>query len=453
MADMDRFVGYDFSGNPITEAYHFHGDSRYTARSEEAADMSNWNMMMYQNQWNTPEQQLSRLEEAGLNPLFYLGGNAGTTPAASGGNAQGHQMTSASGQVGQVLEASKNAADSLLQTQKQALDYDIQRRQQNLDLQRIEIEEGRLGNETRKTDQDIEESKSRIKFNEAQIDRLGKENEWTDQQIANAQVEIAKMNKEMDEIDVAMQEAGSRIDLNYANIGKIAHENKVLDAQVSELAARTGLERRQVETEIMKVYELAASAELKSAEVEVQKGQKVVLQKTAEGIEIKNELDKTYGGWERVQGIVSGYVHSAAEAVNTVVNVKTGGAKAALDKAMKTKTEADTEKSKAETEKTKAEKEYTEKKGDWLDKTGDQRSGDQVIRDAAAESQNLEWQKAREYRDEALKKAARSTSEVDRKYWEGQVDKYEKEMKNIEKGKQYKASKSTHFNPTFNIGD
>lgn len=431
MAEMDRFVGYDFTGNPITEAYHFKGDARYTARSEEAADMSNWNMMMYQNQWNTPEQQLSRLEEAGLNPLFYLGGNAGTTPAASGGNAQGHSMTSANGQVGQVLEASKNAADSLLETQKQALDYDIQRRQQEIDLKRVGIEERRLGNETRKTTQEIEESGSRIKFNEAQIDRLGKENEWTDQQIANAQAEIAKMNKEMEQIDVAMQEAGSRIDLNYATIGKIAHENKVLDAQVSELAARTGLERQQVETEIMKVYELAASANLKTAEVEVQKGQKVVLEKTAEGIEIKNELDKTYGGWERVQGIVSGYVHSAAEAVNTVVNVKTGGAKAALDRASKglaeEKSETLKEAREQATEQRSDDKEYRQNM-DRLDEIADE------VTDIASDPQLSASERSK--RMDSLKK---------------ERSRLEDRNREIQRDSKSRARTNTHSNPTFTL--
>lgn len=430
MAEMDRFVGYDFTGNPITESYHFKGDSRYTARSEEAADMSNWNMMMYQNQWNTPEQQLSRLEEAGLNPLFYLGGNAGTTPAASGGNAQGHSMTSANGEVGQVLEASKNAADSLLETQKQALDYDIQRRQQNLDLQRIKVEEGRLENETNKTIQDIEESKSRIKFNEAQIDRLAHENNWTDQQIANAQTEMAKMNKEMEQIDVAMQEAGSRIDLNYATINKISHENKVLDAQVSELAARTGLERQQVETEIAKIAEFQASANLKTAEIEVQKGQKVVLAKTAEGIEIKNEQDRTYGGWERVQGIVSGYIHSAAEAVNTVVNVKTGGAKAALDRASKGLAE-----------------EKSETLKDAREQSTEQRADDSEYRRNAERIDELN-KKLEDIEDgnysETVKKNRQKTYGAElRKLYERQEE--------IQKDSKRRSRSNTHSNPTFTL--
>lgn len=342
MAEYNMFVGSDTTGNPQYETFNMNYDTRQSARLQEAQTLYNWNSMMYQNWYNSPEQQVERLQEAGLNPLFYLGHNAGTTPAATATSGL-NQGSGRDSRLDQAMGLTKNTADVLLESQKQAIDYDLQRRQQQLDLRRIKVEEGRLGNETRKTTQDIEESKSRMSVNEGQLERWAHENNWTDEDIAKMHAEIAKTNKEIDALEVSMREAGSRIDLNYANIGKITHENAVLDAQVSELAARTGLERQQVETEIMKVYDLAASANLKTAEVEVQKGQKVVLEKTAEGIAIKNEQDRTYGGWERTQGIISGYIHSAAEAVNTVVNVKTGGAKAALDSARKRAFDSETD--------------------------------------------------------------------------------------------------------------
>lgn len=128
MANMDRFVGYDYANNPITENYNFHGDARYTARSEEAADISNWNMMLYQNQYNTPTEQVKRLEEAGLNPLFYLANNAGTTPAASGGSAQGHQMTGKSGEFEQLLQAVNTinaSAENGLALRKMNQEYEV----------------------------------------------------------------------------------------------------------------------------------------------------------------------------------------------------------------------------------------------------------------------------------------------------------------------------------------
>lgn len=145
MANMDRFVGYDYANNPITEQYYFHGDSRYTARSEEAADISNWNMMLYQNQYNSPAEQVKRLEEAGLNPLFYLANNAGTIPAASGGQAQGHQMSSKNGSLENLLQAvnTANAAASTGVEFRQMMNqYDVQKEansinQQNADTQRM----------------------------------------------------------------------------------------------------------------------------------------------------------------------------------------------------------------------------------------------------------------------------------------------------------------------------
>lgn len=145
---MDRFVGYDYANNPITEQYYFHGDSRYTARSEEAADMSNWNMMLYQNQYNSPTEQLKRLEDAGLNPLYYLGQNAGTTPAASGGSAQGHSMSSKNGSLENILQAVNTvnqAADTGVAFRKQMLEYDVAKEanainKQNADTQRMLVQ-------------------------------------------------------------------------------------------------------------------------------------------------------------------------------------------------------------------------------------------------------------------------------------------------------------------------
>lgn len=330
------FTGADVYGNPMYEWYSAQEDG--TADDWEAAEMANiydWNKSQFNNWYNSPEQQIKRLEAAGMNPLFFLANNAGNQPAQGPAGASAPNVKHANNKMSNILSASKNAADSLLSTQQQALDYDIKRRQQEIDLRRVKVEEGRLGNETRGTNQNIAESQSRMRFNDAQIERLGKENQWTDQQIANAQTENAKMTREIDLIGAEIGELASRVTLNEANAKKAFAEIPVLREQVKLISAQTGLTTQQTEESLAKCWNFLADTQLKDVEIEVQEGQKVVLEKTAEGIEIKNEYDRTYGGWERVQGIIGGYIHSLAEGANAIINVRTGGAAAALSESKK----------------------------------------------------------------------------------------------------------------------
>lgn len=181
MANMDRFVGYDYANNPITEQYYFHGDARYTARSEEAADLSNWNMMLYQNQYNSPSEQVKRLEEAGLNPLFYLANNAGTIPAAQGGQAQGHQMTGKNGSLENLLQAANTvnaAVGTGAQMRKIANDYEVQ---------------------STKNDIDAYNAATQRKLVDAQIPKIQAEEDYYNYYLMpKTQREIAQIDKQID---------------------------------------------------------------------------------------------------------------------------------------------------------------------------------------------------------------------------------------------------------------
>lgn len=132
------FEGYDYATNaPIYETFHPTGtDAHNEMRSSEAANISNWNMMQYQNQYNAPSEQIKRLEEAGMNPLYFLGQNAGTTPAAAGGQAQGHAPGSRSGWIDQLLQAVNTANAAVgtgAQMRKIANDYEVQSTKNDID--------------------------------------------------------------------------------------------------------------------------------------------------------------------------------------------------------------------------------------------------------------------------------------------------------------------------------
>ena len=342
MAQIDMFVGKDSYGNVLTDTRPFKGDSRYTARSEDVARQFDWNMMEYQNWWNSPEQQVSRLEDAGLNPLFYLGGNAGTTPAASGGNQTGHSMTSVNGSLEQALEASRAVSDSLLNTQKQALDYDIARRQQDIDLRRVGLEERQtavqekqLGINAEKAKQEIEESRSRVALNGATIEQIGKQNNWTDQQIAESKAREAVLKKEVDQV-VANAE-NLRAQAGYYNISA-SRIRQMIPLELENLAAMTNLSYWQASVEVEKMYNFSMDTSKKQVEIDVGRQQKILIERQADG-QLKTNLilesDAAWRGDLHQMEVATGYwqaVNGTLNAIGTTIGASSNffGPKAAM---------------------------------------------------------------------------------------------------------------------------
>lgn len=332
----DSFVGYDSNNNPMFKHYNFSGDAKYTARSEELANLSNWNMMLYQNEYNDPKNQISRLQEAGMNPLYYLGQNAGTTAAASGGNAQGHQMTSASGKTGQIIDASKNTADTLLQTQRQAQEYDIATRQMDLESKRIDIEQGKLDLERQggsEVDQALKKSQTAsnnksVELAQSQIERLGKENEWTDQQIAESKSQIAVLEKQVDTLQATVNELNTRAGLNKAQEAKVYEEAAVIAdtrwSQVEKTAAEADLTRQEYFSEVKKTTNWMLDNQLKEVNIKTGNQQFVNLRREGDRIEFELSQDKKYNDWERKIKMASTIIGSGASAVTAGAVIKFG---------------------------------------------------------------------------------------------------------------------------------
>lgn len=354
------WVGTDTTGNPQVETYNMNYDTRQSARLQEAQSLYNWNSMLYQNWYNSPEQQVQRLEQAGLNPLYFLGGNAGTQAAASSqsglnqGSGKDSRLDQLNNVVGTTAESLTNSANVILQQQKQAQDYDIARREQAVRSREVGVREREIALQERGgADPDINlkntqagyyksaasELDSRNRLNDAQIDRLAVENGWTQQQIAESQSRQAQINADIDRTYALIKVYASEIGKNNADAFlAIAHGryfNETKGPYIDKLKMETGLTEQMIYTEREKLANFMADTALKEVQIEVQEGQKIVLQRTAEGIEIKNALDEKYGGWERTQQIVGGYIHSVCEGVNTAINVRTGGAAAALSEAKK----------------------------------------------------------------------------------------------------------------------
>lgn len=335
MADMQRFVGYDTNNNPITEDYHFHGDARYTARSEEAADISNWNMMLYQNAYNDPSAQVDRLRKAGLNPNFFLANNAGTTPAASGGNASGHSMTSANGKLGQVLDASRNAADTLLATQKQAWEYDIAQRELAIKDREVGIQEKMLPYNQKKTDteasknvQDVEESKSRQAVMQEEINNLKKDGVIKENQAKAIEANIAYTEQQT---KLAHEQIGTEKTKQALNRAQAALSNtqssyykEITQPTVDKIMSELDVNKQEALKIFQEIGNLMAQEDQTKANTEL--------------IAKQAELAKRYGDAEKIVGLFNGImqgwnsffsgVHHATGAVNDVLeNTPVGAVK------------------------------------------------------------------------------------------------------------------------------
>lgn len=317
---VDVFLGTDSSGNPINDAYMFKGDSRYTEKSEDIARRYNWNMMLYQNDYNDPSSQLQRLKDAGLNPLYYLGENAGTTPAGAGGSMSGNSMTSASGDVGQAIQATGNLSDSLLDAQRLAQQYDISRRQLDLQDRQVGIAEKQLGINQKKADQDISESKSREDVNKKTLDEIESRIKLNDEQRNELQSKIAVQQKSIDEIQATIDQLKSIKDLNYAQIKRMF---KLLPAEYDKLQAETNLTYHQANTEVEKMFNFMMNTDLSQVEIEVSKGRKVLLERQADGQIYTNLMLQNNADWNDAKNemqVVTGYWQAFNGSLNAVAN-------------------------------------------------------------------------------------------------------------------------------------
>lgn len=318
MADMQRFVGYDVNNNPITEDYHFHGDARYTARSEEAADISNWNMMLYQNNYNDPSNQVQRLRDAGLNPNFFLGNNAGTTPAGSGGSASGHQMTSASGQTGQALDAlgqvansTGNAANVLLQQQKQAWEYDIAKRELQLQDRQVAIQEAMLPynqsnteSQTNKNVQDVEESKTRQEVMYKEIDNLVKDGVLKDEQASVLRANVTYIEEQTALAHEMQKTESSKRALNYAEANlfdtQSSYYKEITQPTVDKIKSELKVNDAEAKKIFKQISEIMADTDLKRANERM--------------IQLQADLTEKYGDAEKVVAIIN----SGSQAFNNI---------------------------------------------------------------------------------------------------------------------------------------
>lgn len=256
MATLDYFVGQDSNGNPQFQDVSVHGDdARGNVREDSAANQYDWNKMVWQSDYNSATSQISRLQEAGLNPLFYSS-NVGNQGAGSGGSGSTSSLTSATGSTGQLLEAGKNASDALLQTQLQAQQYDIARRELNIKDRQTAIQESMLpyNQSNVSADTNLKNSQSRLntktidKIN-GEIDLMVKQGNLTDEQAIQAKANTAVLTKQLDVMSATIQNVNADTQFKYSQkVATDVHaacEQTLTGAQYDDLMESVNLKRQQ----------------------------------------------------------------------------------------------------------------------------------------------------------------------------------------------------------------
>lgn len=161
----------------------------------------NREMLEDQRKYDSPEQEMARLKEAGVNPALYYANGGG-----SGGSGIGAMGVSASG-----TSASVGAPSGI---QPMAVQVGLQAQQQEATIELTRAQAAKTKAET--------VAETGIGMAQKVLDALGKakENKKTD-------VDIRKVEKEVESIDAAIQVANENADVLKENKELLAYQNKI----------------------------------------------------------------------------------------------------------------------------------------------------------------------------------------------------------------------------------
>ena len=232
----------------------------------EERDLQNqWNLDMWnmQNEYNTPEQQMQRMVEAGINPsaaaqgISGNGSTAGSVQGASNGSGIKADVVNPLGGLGEAIGNSVNGMMAMRQGQADLALKEEQANALNLDNQIREKDLGIKSNEY-----EISEStkQDRIKEAKSMADKAFADKEISEQQrdlikatapflIGKSEQELEQLKNDVELGKAAIIEKNQIIDNLKEEKAKITQTIKTLRAQERNYNASTSLMEEQAETQ------------------------------------------------------------------------------------------------------------------------------------------------------------------------------------------------------------
>ena len=213
--------------------------------NEEMFNKTNtWNYEMWNktNEYNSPTEQIKRLEEAGLNPLYYNldGTSANNVQSAA---ALGYDRAS----LGQMINPVSTGLDAAIKV-AQISNIQANTAKQNNETQTETAKREKLLAEIENTKQELENLKAQEGLTDAQRAEIEKGLEWMDRlnqatlDAKNAEAALNESQKKR--IDTLLE--GEKI-LQTKNIKDFDERWKKIDAEIKKMAKETGLLEKDIE--------------------------------------------------------------------------------------------------------------------------------------------------------------------------------------------------------------
>lgn len=268
-----------------------------------------------ENAYNHPSMQAKRLKQAGINPLGALSGSA-PTPSASGST---NTPQSPSQQFNSDFAG---FALSMQELKLRAKELEIMEKKADADIRNLDADTaGKQGTENRA--QELHPLEVRLK-------ELGIEEKTISNYVANATKDdkVAMSHQELNNLYSTGMKLIAEIANTEMDTDKKAEEIRNIQSEILYRDIQSQLARANISLTYAEVEQCFANISLMSAQELVALSEnKLNLEKAneiiaiTEGHNIENDLNRRYGGAQRVQSIVSGYIDSASGLVSSVADV------------------------------------------------------------------------------------------------------------------------------------
>lgn len=207
-----------------------------------------------QAEWNSPEQQKQRLQEAGLNPalMYGIGGEGGSSVSSGGGAGAQVQGVSNSGTQAVMMGLQAKSIESqiaLNNAQASKINAETEKTEKETEKTGAETESVWSGIELLKARTSSEEAKIKLTNMQTELTEAMREESWSNWERARAGV--AEVSRIMEKLDKEIEGMGFDNEIKNkskeAIIGNYFADLRVKGQQIIESNSKTKLNERQLD--------------------------------------------------------------------------------------------------------------------------------------------------------------------------------------------------------------